>query len=138
MDQSLDDKDCITRLKIALESCPDTDSYKVVNEQGNTIMHLAAIKLRPVFLANIVETLPQLNNSRNIEGFLPVEALRARLERKRTVKEVFDAVLDVSDHFKGFSSPEIKCLCLLDNTEFHDLASLSPDEIDAAWAVGQD
>lgn len=93
LDQSLDDKDCITRLKIALESCPDTDSYKVVNKQGNTIMHLAAIKLRPVFLANIVETLPQLNNSRNIEGFLPVEALRARLERKRTVKEVFDAVL---------------------------------------------
>lgn len=45
-------------------------------------MHLAAIKLRPVFLANIVETLPQLNNSRNIEGFLPVEALRAMLERK--------------------------------------------------------
>lgn len=95
------ESDFIAQMQAALEFVPDTDV--VTDRYGNTILHIAAVKFRPALLAHILTKLPQLVEHRNLEGLLPVDVLRAKLEKQRTILDHGMITLDLSACFSSFS-----------------------------------
>lgn len=128
--KSYTDDECFSQLKIALEAVSAAET--VVDNHGNTIVHVAAGKCRLELLIQIATTLPQLIESRNRKGLLPLDALREAFEKSRTTREKGMMTVDMSDRFVGFPHPAVQCLGLLANIPCCDLTKYAPSMIDAA------
>lgn len=136
-DQAINEDDCISRLKAALASNSATEHQQkpVVNEKGNTVLHMAVRNLRAVVTRHILTIMPSLANVRNADALTPLEYFRKRLDEKRTRLYHGLMTVDVSDSFNGFPTKAVQCLSLLTATECCDLTSLGQDKIQQAIAA---
>lgn len=88
---------------------------RVTNSKA-TLLHLTACELKPLSTQWLLENVHHANfwkTARDINGYIPLEALQENLETLRTQKEVGLGVLNLSDHFKGYSGAAVSCLSLL-------------------------
>lgn len=126
------------RLKNALESTDD-DYVEVLSQvfndvagddprwtssdaNGNTVLHLAAAKIKPKSVQWILSRAKVLFHHRNSQGETPLDALLANLEDSRTTRRIKVLTEDISDQFAGFSDATVDCLTLLNGgTEATDV-----------------
>lgn len=134
--QATSDDECISRLTTALASIPSTEYEQnpVVNDNGDTVLHMAVNNLRVAITRHILNTTPFLAEVRNANALTPLEHFRKHLDEKRSKFDNGMMTVDISDHFNGFPMKAVKCLGLLTATEYCDLTKLSPDKISQAIA----
>ncbi|KAH8163739.1 hypothetical protein CIB48_g4508 [Xylaria polymorpha] len=137
-DPSVPEVQCIRQIHDAFSVETDALSWLHVNEEGNTMLHLAAMGKKAETVSYILSKCPQLACLRNTEGRTPLEALRNTLELQRT-RHNHGRLMEVrSDQFKGFPRRDIACLAALTGTEIFDLAKLSDQDIAAFWSATDD
>lgn len=136
-DQAINDDDCISRLEAALASNAENEHQQrpVVNEKGDTALHMAVRNLRAAVVHHILTIMPSLADVRNADALTPLEYFRKRLDEKRTRLNHGLLTVDISDTFSGFPKKAVQCLNLLTVTEYCDLTSLGPDKIKEAIAA---
>lgn len=133
-DPSISGAECILKMEVfTVEGHAPLQVY--TDENGNTILHVAATGRKVEPISYIMSKIPQLVEQRNSGGYTPLEALQSSLDQQRTrrlgggVREVIDVI---SDNFTGFRQSDIECLAALTGTEIFDLTKLSDRDI---WAV---
>ena len=83
-DPAVEETECIIELrKIFPEDCEHRQRL-IVNQDGNTLLHIAAMSSKPGPVKFIISKVAHLAVVRNREGYTPLEALRNRLEHQRT------------------------------------------------------
>ncbi|KAJ5098833.1 hypothetical protein N7532_005834 [Penicillium argentinense] len=89
---------------------------RVTNSEA-TLLHLTACELKPLSTRWLLENVHHADcwkTARDIHGYTPLEALQETLETMRTRKGYgFFRVLNISDHFEGYSDAAVSCLSLL-------------------------
>lgn len=115
------------------EALPDTaqdERWLATDEDGNTVLHLAAIKGSLEVVKCIVNRCPDLATARNREGDTPLEALQTAMEQLRTRRDYEEMLEVVSDQFSGFGPRSAACVGFLSGAEaLFDLTQLSREEI---------
>ncbi|KAE8343280.1 hypothetical protein BDV24DRAFT_161720 [Aspergillus arachidicola] len=123
---SILDPEVECNLKHALEST-DNDYIKVLSQafddaagddprwtsadaHGNTVLHLAAAKVKPNSVQWILSRTQVLLRQRNGQGETPLDVLLTHLEESRTTYRFNALTEDVSDLFAGFSDTAVGCL----------------------------
>ncbi|KAK0390697.1 hypothetical protein NLU13_0200 [Sarocladium strictum] len=87
-----------------------------MNDCGRTVMHEAALRIMPTLLNWLMDHAPQLTVHRDSTGATPFEALRGKLDRRRTFHPDPDQPGASPDEFLGFTDPEVACLSILDTS----------------------
>ncbi|KAI9696516.1 MAG: hypothetical protein M1820_008144 [Bogoriella megaspora] len=100
-----------------LSNLPSDDDprWQARNHEGNTVLHVAAIRGQQGVVEWIIDRNSQLQNISNRRGETPVETLEVRLESQRVKsgsKYLFK-VHHLSDMFKGFNKESVQCLMKL-------------------------
>ncbi|MCJ1254661.1 hypothetical protein MMC24_002476 [Lignoscripta atroalba] len=87
-------------------------SWRVLDEDGNTILHLAArySKLNALRWLLGKSISAEFLAARNYAGETPLEALETLLETNRTRREVMMMTIPVSDDFMGHAKDSVDCL----------------------------
>jgi hypothetical protein len=120
------DKECIEKLQQAFEHLPINDPRREArDEDGNTVLHIAAINFKPQSVKWIIERNTQLIHTRNEKQETPLEALQSHLEIQRTKRgsNSLTVIVPVSDKFEGFTMEMVACLCILtDQTNLSHIA----------------
>ncbi|QDS70673.1 hypothetical protein FKW77_001262 [Venturia effusa] len=78
--------------------------------EGNTILHIAAMRFSHQDVASFLKEIPKLASTRNYHGETPTEALNRHLEEQRTTKSWGMKISCVSDQFRGFGDNTVKTL----------------------------
>ncbi|KAI9666142.1 MAG: hypothetical protein M1821_004077 [Bathelium mastoideum] len=93
----------------------DDPLWRATDDEGNTILHVAAIHSRPESIEWTLNRNSQLQHCRNDKGETPLEVFEHHLELQRTLRGscTFSYVEHVSDDFKGFDKESVMCLVLL-------------------------
>jgi ribosomal protein S18 acetylase RimI-like enzyme len=91
----------------------DDPRWKLTDADGNTVLHFAATKIRPISVQWILSQTTELLQQRNNDGETPLDALLAKLENIRTTDYYNLEAEDVSDYFSGFSDTAVSCLMSL-------------------------
>lgn len=131
--RAVSDDDCISRLTAALDE--EKPQKPVMNNAGNTVLHMAVDTLRPNVARHILDVIPALASIRNSEALTPLEYLREKLEKTRTRFEHGLMTVVISDQFRGFSMEAVECLCLLTDTQYCNLTNPTQDNIDPSMTV---
>ncbi|KAL2201521.1 hypothetical protein P885DRAFT_27212 [Corynascus similis CBS 632.67] len=137
-DPSVLDGECIRQLQETFPAEVNAPSPMYVDENGNTILHVAAVSRKAETVAYILAKYPHLKDLRNADGHTPLEALQSSLEENRTRQRFINTTTVISDDFEGFSSSEIACLASLTGTEIIDIAELSNQDISATSSATDD
>ncbi|KAI1129069.1 hypothetical protein F5Y10DRAFT_277023 [Nemania abortiva] len=106
--------------------------WMYTHEEGDTILHAAAICRKADLISYIMSKNPHLAGKRNDDGYTPLEALRSNMELQRTRRCIGRVTDVISDSFEGFCQSDIACLAALTGTEIFDLTKLSDQD---TWAV---
>jgi hypothetical protein len=111
---TLSDLECVEYLQKA--ATKDGIDWATVDRTHRTLLHTLARRLKPKsitwLLAN-VDSAVSWKSARDLHGDSPLDVLKDFLEDLRT-KRHWMGNLHVSDDFRGFSSPAVECLSLLD------------------------
>ncbi|KAH1922578.1 hypothetical protein KXV48_005635 [Aspergillus fumigatus] len=94
----------------------DDPRWKLTDADGNTVLHFAATKTRPISVQWILSRTTELLHQRNNDGETPLDALLAKLENIRTTDYYNLEAEDVSDYFSGFSDAAVSCLMSLNGS----------------------
>ncbi|KAH1415672.1 hypothetical protein KXX64_005770, partial [Aspergillus fumigatus] len=94
----------------------DDPRWKLTDADGNTVLHFAATKIRPISVQWILSRTTELLHQRNNDGETPLDALLAKLENIRTTDYYNLEAEDVSDYFSGFSDAAVSCLMSLNGS----------------------
>ncbi|KAH1891042.1 hypothetical protein KXV57_006097, partial [Aspergillus fumigatus] len=94
----------------------DDPRWKLTDADGNTVLHFAATKTRPISVQWILSRTTELLQQRNNDGETPLDALLAKLENIRTTDYYNLEAEDVSDYFSGFSDAAVSCLMSLNGS----------------------
>jgi GNAT superfamily N-acetyltransferase len=133
-----DDKECVEKLEQAFEHVSINDPRcEARNNNGNTVLHIAAIKIKPKTVKWIMERITQLTSTRNWEQETPLEALQSHLETERTRlgSNSLSLNVPVSDRFEGFTKEMVVCLCLLSGQT--NLSSIAFQRLTFGCTCGQ-
>lgn len=110
---TIDDAECLTWLENVFgDASPNDTRWGVTDDGGNTLLHLVPCSSNMQSTQWLMHRNPRLLSQRNVEGYTPLEALEASMERKRT----FDGYVrrtDISDLFTGFDDVTMSTLALL-------------------------
>ena len=137
-DPATEEAECVSELEQNFSNDPEDPRWLVVDEKGNTALHIAAMSLKPKPVRFILSKASQLAAARNKQGYTPEEALRNRLEHRRTRGQDGRRPLVEPDEFKGFDAPAIECMATLQGTNAFDLSTLSILDIEAASYATED
>jgi hypothetical protein len=91
----------------------DDPRWTSTDADGNTVLHLAAISVKPNSIQWILRRDKVLLHRHNAHGETPLDALLASLEDSRTTRRFNALTEDISDQFSGFSDTAIDCLNFL-------------------------
>ncbi|KAK7960339.1 hypothetical protein PG988_011553 [Apiospora saccharicola] len=105
------------------------ERWLAVTENGNTVLHLAAVHHDPKAITYMLSRRPDLASMRNKDGDVPLEALQSQLEAMRATKRHGLMTLVVSDRFEGFEQRSIDCIGRFLGTPVFNLDQLSPDDV---------
>jgi hypothetical protein len=94
----------------------DDPRWKLTDADGNTVLHFAATKIRPISVQWILSQTTELLQQRNSDGETPLDALLAKLENIQTTDYYNLEAEDVSDYFSGFSDAAVLCLMSLNGS----------------------
>ncbi|KAK8127280.1 hypothetical protein PG984_008388 [Apiospora sp. TS-2023a] len=119
----------VHQLEEILPGDTEDERWFATDEDGNTVLHLAAIRGSQEVIEYIIPRCPNLGTARNREGDTPLEASQTSMEHLRTRRIYMDMTEVVSDLFPGFSQQTINCMGLLSGTKVFDLTQLSREEI---------
>ncbi|KAL4811423.1 hypothetical protein ASPSYDRAFT_41373 [Aspergillus sydowii CBS 593.65] len=135
---TLPDLECVEYLKKA--TTEDKINFATVDRTRRTLLHTLARKLKPEsirwLLAHVKAAVPW-KTARDINGNSPLDALKDFLEDIRTKRHLFMGNLHVSDEFRGFPSPAVECLSLLDFTLSGEDSDLSTSRLKYGCSCGQ-
>ncbi|KAG8161066.1 hypothetical protein KVR01_009330 [Diaporthe batatas] len=109
----------------------DDEQWEVVDENANTLLHIAAVSWKPEVVRFLISKVPRLAAMRNKPGHTPLEAIRDQLELGRTRRSFGDLTWIESDRLQGFRASSTACLAALEQTTLPDLSGLSQGAIDA-------
>ncbi|KEZ40578.1 hypothetical protein SAPIO_CDS8491 [Scedosporium apiospermum] len=137
-DPATEEAECVSELEQNFPNDLEDPRWLVVDEKGNTALHIAAMSLKPKPVRFILSKASQLAAARNKQGYTPEEALRNRLEHRRTRGQDGRRLLVEPDEFKGFDAPAIECMATLQGTNAFDLSTLSILDIEAASYATED
>ena len=115
------------KIKEMFQSLSASDSHWwATDDEGNTVLHVAAKNSKPQSVEWILSQNSQLLNCLNNEGETPLEALEFHLESGRTKRgtNYMTKIDHISDKFKGFSDKSVMCLIKLKG-----IADASPAEV---------
>ncbi|KAF4981913.1 hypothetical protein FZEAL_2382 [Fusarium zealandicum] len=121
-DPGMSDEECAKQLQDEFRSQMKLNSGRPVDVNGNTVLHLAAVRSWFKSVTYIVERYSQLSSMRNMQGYTPREALLRSMEMFRTKRE---ADPRSSDLFEGFDDASVGCIAVLRGFNIGDLAALS-------------
>lgn len=108
------DKDYIKVLSQFFDDAAGDDPrWTFTDAHGNTVLHLAAAKIKPNSVQWILSRTQVLLQQRNGQGETPLDALLTNLEDCRTTHRFNALTKDVSDQFAGFSDAAVVCLISL-------------------------
>jgi len=134
-DPAVEETKCIEELTNTLPEDSEDEQWLSCNQDGNTILHVAAMACKPELIKFVFSRAARLAAVRNKEGYTALEALRNQLEHQRTRKPRGTRTEVTSDAFKGFNMPNIACIAALENTTAFDLEILTPGDIEVAASV---
>lgn len=95
------------------DAAGDDPRWTLTDAHGNTVLHLAAAKIKPNSVQWILSRTQVLLQQRNGQGETPLDALLMNLEDCRTTHRFNASTEDVSDQFAGFSDAAVLCLISL-------------------------
>ncbi|KAH8171579.1 hypothetical protein LIA77_08346 [Sarocladium implicatum] len=104
------------------------DHWFSIDEEGRSLMHLAAINTKPEALSWLTLYVPDLVQIRDKAGHTPLEALRYSLELKRTFYPDYRNPWSSAarpDDFCGYTDGEVECLIVLINASGKQLENSS-------------
>jgi len=130
-DPTVEEIECIDDIRKALPEDSGDQQWVIVDQAGNTLLHIAAMAYKPELVKFTYSKATRLATIRNKEAYAPLEALRNRLEHQRSRSSTGHRSWVKSDGFTGFRPPSIACLAALDNTTAVDLSALSHQDIEA-------
>ncbi|KAK6067153.1 pyridoxamine 5 -phosphate oxidase [Seiridium cupressi] len=130
-----DEKECMGEVRTVLSNDLKCQKWSVLDHHGNTLLHLAALCLKPELVKSILAEAPQAVTLRNSKGWTPAEALQRQLDDQRTGRTGGRAVWVTSDDFTGFGPSAIACVAAFQHFSASDLSTLSPRDIEAAVAA---
>lgn len=110
------DPGCVTKLEGFLLQTPAGDpAWTKVDNDGNTILHIAALNSLPKTVDWILkkEFGSRMRDTRNDAGETPLEAILDNLEKKRTRYNIALLTVPSSDQFEGYSDSAVSCIALL-------------------------
>ncbi|KAI0439390.1 hypothetical protein F4803DRAFT_568521 [Xylaria telfairii] len=137
-DPSVPEMQCVRQIQGIFSVETHALSWLHTNEEGNTMLHLAAMGKKAETISYVLSKCPELACIRNTEVRTPLEALQSTMELQRTRRE-YGMLTEVrSDQFKGFPQHDIACLTALTVTEIFDLTKLSEQDIVAVWSTTDD
>jgi hypothetical protein len=110
---TLEDTVYLSRLQqIFGEATADDQQWQCMDNQGNSLLHIAAAKLMTESIRWILKRTKQLNDKPNKEGETPYEFLLSLCDKARTTHDL-TVIGDHSDYFTGFSDQAVSCMVLL-------------------------
>ena len=113
----LEDKACVDFLQsYTLGDSKDELRLAATNGRGESILHAAAQALKPESLSWILESSngTELACMRDRNGYTPLEALQAQVERNRIYRDYgFQRAELMADKFEGYDDATIDCLIKL-------------------------
>ncbi|KAF7552909.1 hypothetical protein G7Z17_g3974 [Cylindrodendrum hubeiense] len=108
---------CVSEIEDTFRAMVAASSILSTDRKGNNILHIAAISRKTEAAAFIQSNLPQLANTRNIEGYTPAETLQNDMEMLRTTRALPTHTYVTSDRFEGFKQSDVTCLATLTGTD---------------------
>lgn len=135
---TLPDLECVEYLKKA--ATEDISDLTLVDRTHRTLLHTLARKLKPnsiTWLLENVNAAESWKTARDINGDSPLDVLQDFLEDIRTKRNLFMRNLHVSDDFRGFPSPAVECLCLLDASSMCENSALYTSRLKYGCTCGQ-
>ena len=128
----------VRQLQSSMPADAQDASWSAVDEEGNTLLHLAAIHSKLEAVQCIFSRRPDLANKRNRAGDTPLEALQAEMESTRTRALYGHRASVCSDRFTGFRQASIACVAALSGSDIFDLEELSPDVMNEISLLTED
>lgn len=119
----------LRQLERALPGSSEDERWFATDEEGNTVLHLAAKKGCLEIARHIVTSCPILSTARNREGETPLEAFESAMEQFRTNRGYHEMVEVISDLFLGFGPRDIALLGVLSGREVFNLNQLTREKI---------
>ncbi|KAI7764617.1 hypothetical protein LZL87_003822 [Fusarium oxysporum] len=130
--------ECASQLQDIMPADFQDASWSAVDEDGNNLLHLAAIHAKLEAIQYILPCRPDLASNRNRAAVPPLEALKAKMELIRT-RAVHGGLTSMcSDKFAGFLHPTVACVAALSDSEVLGLDELSPDLINEISSATED
>lgn len=120
------DAACVRQLRDILPPEIGDTRWLSTDDSGNTVLHLAAMSVKPGAVEYVLSRRPDLASTRNHDGNTPLETLQANMESMRTRAIYGRRIAPNSDRFNGFGQPALACVGILSGTEIFDLDKLSP------------
>jgi hypothetical protein len=117
----------------------DSSDLTVVDHTHGTLLHTLARKLKPnsiMWLLENINAAESWKTARDINGDSPLDVLQDFLEDIRTKRTLFMRNLHVSDDFRGFPSPAVECLSLLDVSSMCENSALSTSRLKYGCTCG--
>ncbi|KAH7158323.1 hypothetical protein DER46DRAFT_509405 [Fusarium sp. MPI-SDFR-AT-0072] len=109
--------ECASQLLDIMPTDFQDASWSAVDEDGNNLLHLAAIHAKLEAIQYILPCRPDLASNRNRAAVPPLEALKAKMELIRT-RAVHGGLTSMcSDKFAGFLHPTVACVAALSDSE---------------------
>jgi GNAT superfamily N-acetyltransferase len=103
----------------------DHGLWGALDYEGNTILHVAAMRSSPQSIDWILSQNPHLSNTRNYLGETPLDALERHLESQRTKSVIGFKTNHVSDQFTGFSDSSVLTIIKLKSLSSPSQADVS-------------
>ncbi|KAL3492333.1 hypothetical protein BJX62DRAFT_236365 [Aspergillus germanicus] len=110
--ETLSDEQCLAFLR----DHASTVGSASPDSSQSTLLHIIPCAVKPRSLEWVLENVHQARQWQSCpdtQGLTPIEALREKLERIRSTRQVMLMTLVVSDQFKGFGTEAVRCLELL-------------------------
>lgn len=137
-DPAIEAAECISGLKKTFPENFEDDQWQTTDQDGNTLLHIAAVSCKPGAVVFLLSNVPRLAAGRNKKGYTALEALRKYLELVRTRRSIANMTLVTSDAFDGFSASCITCLATLEHGAVLGMSRLRPLEIEAVLSATDD
>lgn len=130
--------ECVRILQKGMQAETQDASWSAADEEGNNMLHLAAIHCKLEAVQYILSCHQDLASKRNRAGNTPLEALKAKMESVRTRADHGQLTRVRSDKFAGFTQSMITCVSALSDGEVFDLDTLPPEVIDELSSATED
>jgi GNAT superfamily N-acetyltransferase len=130
--------ECVSQLQKDMPADFQDASWSAVDEDGNNILHLAAIHAKLEAIQYILSCRRDLASNRNRAGDSPLEALKAKMESIRTRAVHGELTSVCADKFAGFSQRIIACIAALSDSEIFNLDEISPDLINEISSAAEE